>query len=564
MLCLTAIEMGWWLVASQGAAPESANPPPLVSPAAGLVVRAVLDQDASLTAGLAVDSDGKRVVLLVSALQVRPGEREEFTQWAGALDSIGSVARVARVADYGHTTDGRPYLATYTDRSLADMMRRVGPPERRYVRDIGVTIADALAATHSYGLVHGAVSPATVLLVHDGARLGGFGATAPGLTGSLGVWAFTAPEHRVAAAAGDVVGSPAGDVFALAATICVALAGVLPWSDPVSWADAADVPSGPDAPGWASAIRAALAADPDQRPTAEDMANALRAPVTTPMSKNTAVPMDASMARAVAGGGGAGKPSIDRPAVKVDLRGLIPRQVRRLAAQSVDAMADGRSQVVGRAAPAEAGAPPAAETSPDNPVDEPLAVPAPRRAGRIRQLMRSHRRASGAIGAVAALAIGSAIYFSGGPNARSASAPKANTGAGAAADAATLAMLDGARQAGQAFLHNIGVRSDIACLDVHGAEVVTVGGPGHPMTCATLLANAKGLLGQATLDKMSEATVLQAVNFPTAGNNGPADPDPHAFISLSYVPSLKKALNKLELVLTFHAGQWWIVQVTFA
>jgi len=295
----------------------------------GLTVRAVLDQDATLTAGLALDATGGRAVLLLAMEPCAPWEREEFLAWSKALQDAATVARIGRIIDFGHTTDGRPFLASYVTTSLSDRLRLVGKPAPEEICGIGASIADALATAHSYGIVHAAVSPATILMVPDGVLLGGFGATAPGLTGPLNVWAFTAPEHRAAAADGAEVGTPAADVFALAATICVAFAGILPWSDPTSWADTAAIPDGPDAPIWATAVRAALAVDPDRRPSAEELATAMRRAAPAPTSP---------FHRA-----------------KVDLRGLIPRAARRLAAASIDAMAEAVPVLGRRAGPARAG-----------------------------------------------------------------------------------------------------------------------------------------------------------------------------------------------------------------
>jgi hypothetical protein len=500
----------------------AANPPPLVSPVPSLQVRAVLDQDALLTAGLTHAPGGQRVVLLVSAGATRPGEREEFTQWCRALTDVCAVARTSAVADFGHTEDGRPFLATYVHRSLADQLRLVGPPEPRLIRHMGATVADALAASHSYGLVHAAVSPATVMMVDDGVRLGGFGATAPGLTGPLGVWAFTAPEHRAAAAAGESTGSPAGDVFALAATVCVALAGVLPWSDPVSWADAAGLDGGPDAPRWVTAIRAALNADPDKRPSAEEMAEALRSPAA---------------------------PLPDRPpGAKVDLRGLIPRKVRRLAAYSIDAMADGPTPVVGRAKPGSKGG----DAAPEDAVRK-------SRGARLAALIRSHRAVAAVVGMVAALLVGVGAYAwavsggSSGPDRPAATRP--------GDDAVLAALLTGAREAGEDFLHNVGNASSDTCATVHGDAVVTVPHSTAPVTCEYLVAHAARLLSSHAVVKMRTARVTQAVGY---NNGGIPDPDPHAVITLVMVPDLQGVLSQFEMVLTYRDGQWWVVRVTFA
>ncbi len=546
----------------------AANPPPLVSPVPSLQVRAVLDQDAQLTAGLTHAPGGQRVVLLVSAAPTGPGEREGFTEWCRALTDVCAVSRAAAVADYGHTDDGHPYLATYVHRSLADQLRLVGPPEPRLIRHMGATIADVLAASHSYGLLHGAVSPATVLMVDDGVRLGGYGATAPGLTGPLGVWAFTPPEHRAAAAAGESPASPSADVFALAATICVALAGVLPWSDPVNWADAAGLAGGPTAPRWATAIRSALDPNPDKRPTAEEMAEALRSPAA---------------------------PLPDRPrAAKVDLRGLIPRKVRRLAAYSIDAMADDPSPVIGRAAPGAGVKDRRDGVYRTSGRDEPPTGGTGARAGaagvvgaagkasaggkpgaagtggsgkagaaasRLNALVRKHRGAAAASGMVAAVLVAAGAYAwarSGTTPPTSPNTPVAHASV-APSDTVT-ALLAGARQVGEDFLHNLGANDPHTCTVVHGNAVITTKNSKKPITCATLLSQDAQLLGSRAMLQMRTARVGQAVGY---DNGGVPDPDMHAVITLLFVPDLQGVFSRFEMVLTHHAGQWWVIQVTF-
>jgi hypothetical protein len=585
------------------------NPPPLVSPVPGLSVQAVLDQDALVTAGLALSDRGDRAVLLVGSDVAAPGGRREFLAWSRALADVGRVAPSSHIAGFGHTTEGRPYFAAYVTPSLADRMRLTGPPPHRAVRVIATAVADVLAAAHATGIVHAAVSPATILIDAGQARLGGFGAAAPGLDAPLGVWAFTAPEHRDAAAAGGIVGTTASDVFSLAATICVARAGMLPWSDPVSWADAAGLPSGAGVPGWVEVIRAALAANPDQRPTAEEFAAGMRS--------------GADPAEEPAG------------AARVDLRGLIPREVRRLAAYSVDAMNDG-STVVARAtpppivtrrrsadgrvidlppdatamfsritapAPADApttllplvaadsalGARAAGETATGRPTPGTDATPAAVNAagdaeddvatddddaeeppsGFIHAMLT--KPAAAAIAATAsALLLGSGAYAwaQQKPPPAPIAAPKpAATASPRPAATPTLSqaqLLAGARQAGQQFLHNVGVRSDLACAGVIGGKVVTTGAGQAPISCAALLARAKSLLGSDALDAMTNANVTSAVGY--AGGSVSAStggPYPEASISLSHVPSLRPVLKSFEMVLTFRDQQWWVAEVTF-
>jgi hypothetical protein len=589
------------------------NPPPLTSPVSGLTVRAVLDQDSLVTAGLALSRQGDRAVLLVGSDVAGPGGRREFLAWSQALADVGRVAPTALIAGFGHTAEGRPYFASYVTPSLADRMRLTGPLSHRAVRVIATAVADALAAAHATGIVHAAVSPATILIDAGRARLGGFGAAAPGLDAPLGVWAFTAPEHRDAAAAGGLVGTPASDVFGLAATICVARAGMLPWSDPVSWADAAGLPSGASIPGWVEVIRAALDANPDQRPTAEEFAAGMRT-----------------------GDGPAEEPVA---AARVDLRGLIPREVRRLAAYSVDAMNDG-STVVARATP-----PPTVtrrrsadgrviELPPDAtvmfsrilapaPADAPttlLPLVAANATGGARATGEAAARVLTAVAnaaptpvgiagdgdggggvaatdlddeteepptgfshamltkpAAAAIAVtASALLLGSGayawaqqkpPPARVAAPKPAATASPGPIATPTLSqaqLLAGARQAGQQFIHNIGVRSDVACAGVIGGNIITAKAGHAPISCAALLAHAKSLLGSDTLDAMTSAKVTSAVGYAGGSISGSTGgPYPEASISLSHVPALRPALKSFEMVLTFRDRQWWVAEVTF-
>ena len=125
-------------------------------------------------------------------------------------------------------------------------------------------------------------------------------------------------------------------------------------------------------------------------------------------------------------------------------------------------------------------------------------------------------------------------------------------------------LLAGARQAGQQFLHNVGVRSDLACAGVIGGNVVTTGAGQPPVSCTALLARAKSLLGSDTLDAMTNANVTSAVGYAGGSVSGSTGgPYPEASISLSHVPSLRPVLKSFEMVLTFRDQQWWVAEVTF-
>jgi len=491
----------------------SENPPPLLSPVGGLTVRAVLDQDATMTAGLAFDPDGNRVVLLIANQVAAPDVRDGFRAWGRTLVQAGRTAPLARIVDHGVTPDGRPYLASAVHVSLADRLRRSGQPAPSETVAIGATIADALDVVHGLGLAHGAVSPATILLAQGGARLGGFGVTAPGLTGPLGIWAFTPPEHRRAATAGERAASPEGDVFALAATLCVALAGVLPWSDPATWADAAGVPSGRKAPAWAQSLRAALSPDPSARPATAELATALRSARIEPVA--------------------------DFHPAKADLRGLIPRRARRLAAVSVDAMADADAPASGRAV-----------------------VPSASRLTRARAVVRRHSTLVAAALVILALGSFAAVKYLGGSGDSSGTQASAY-GSGATGSDAHL--LGEARSLSESFLHRVGSGDASVCSLVHGVNNVSVPMSPAPISCQYLMANESQLLTPAQLAGMRNAHVLEAVSITSGslGAEGTAGTG-NAFVSLPYVPSLANTFNRLEITMIYHDGGWYVAQVTLA
>jgi hypothetical protein len=154
--------------------------------------------------------------------------------------------------------------------SLARLLatrRRLGPGE---VVTIAVPLAQALAAAHAQGLVHGDVTPANVLFAADGrpllsdlgvARLLGAG---PGEVG--GTRGYLDPAVLAGAAPG-----PASDVHGLAATCLAALTGHPPYDE---HGRRLDPPDGTH-PGLRATLEAALAPDPADRPSAEALAVAV-------------------------------------------------------------------------------------------------------------------------------------------------------------------------------------------------------------------------------------------------------------------------------------------------
>ena len=190
--------------------------------------------------------------------------------------------------------------------SLAGLLSRRGRLEPGEVVTVAAPLAQALAAAHRRGLVHGDVSPANVLFTADGmpllTDLGVGRVVGERLTTVDGTAAYVDPV--VAAGGGP---DPASDVWALAALCHHMLAGTPP-HDGRSVADVLDAAvSGGRAPlgllaphcprALVAVVEAALAADPAERPDAEAFGAALqRAQAAAPVRLTGAPPVASPIA----------------------------------------------------------------------------------------------------------------------------------------------------------------------------------------------------------------------------------------------------------------------------
>jgi len=165
-------------------------------------------------------------------------DRRRFLREAHAAARLSGHPNVVAVHDANITPQGMPYIVMElcTGGSLHDVLKQNGPLPAERVRQLGVQLADALAAAHAEGVLHRDIKPANILVDRYGtAKLADFGLAA--LLDAAGGSTVTrdalspsyAPPEAFAMAAPTVT----GDVYALAATLYDLLAGKPP--RPVPW-----------------------------------------------------------------------------------------------------------------------------------------------------------------------------------------------------------------------------------------------------------------------------------------------------------------------------------------
>jgi hypothetical protein len=165
-------------------------------------------------------------------------EQRRFLREAGAAGRMSGHPGIVTVHDAGILTDDRPYLvmALCEGGSLTKWVRGEPRPTQEEVREVGVRIADALAATHARHVLHRDVKPANILIDSYGnAGLADFGLAAlpnPGMELSETFETAITPAYAPPEAFNRRPPTQAGDVYSLAATLYAVLAGRPPrWPD---------------------------------------------------------------------------------------------------------------------------------------------------------------------------------------------------------------------------------------------------------------------------------------------------------------------------------------------
>ena len=163
-------------------------------------------------------------------------EQRRFLREAGAVGRMSGHPGIVTVHDAGILGDNRPYLVMKLCEggSLTKWVKADQRPSVEHVQEVGVLIADALAATHARGVLHRDVKPANILMDSYGhAGLADFGLAAlsdPGLE-TESFEAIT-PAYAPPEVLNRKPPTEAGDVYSLGATLYALLAGHPPrWPD---------------------------------------------------------------------------------------------------------------------------------------------------------------------------------------------------------------------------------------------------------------------------------------------------------------------------------------------
>ena len=181
------------------------------------------------------------VAVKVYHRELDKGDRRRFLREAATAGQLSGHPGVVTVHDAGILTDDRPYLIMELcpGGSLTSWLSPENRASEERIRDVGVRIADALAAVHRFGVLHRDVKPANILIDRYGnPGLAGFGLASVAGDEATGTDALhVTPAYAPPEVFGSQPATEAGDVFSLAATLYALLGGSPPrkmGSDPVA------------------------------------------------------------------------------------------------------------------------------------------------------------------------------------------------------------------------------------------------------------------------------------------------------------------------------------------
>lgn len=218
-------------------------------------------------------------------------ERRRFLREAGAAGRLSGHPGIVTVHDAGILSDGRPFLVMdlCSGGSLTQWLKPEFRQSEERIRDVGVQIADALAAAHARGVLHRDVKPANILIdAYNHVGLADFGLAAipdAGADASVSLEGMT-PAYAAKEVFYLEPPNEYGDVFSLAATLYALLNGRPPrWPDDgtPSLPELLELRSQPTdrLPGVSDAfmdlLLRAMDDEPERRPTATQFRDQLAA-----------------------------------------------------------------------------------------------------------------------------------------------------------------------------------------------------------------------------------------------------------------------------------------------
>jgi hypothetical protein len=219
-------------------------------------------------------------------------EQRRFLREAGAAGRMSGHPGIVTVHDAGLLGDDRPFLVMELcpGGSLTRWITADPRPSQRRVREVGVRIADALAAAHLLGVLHRDVKPANILIdAYNNAGLADFGLAAlidPDTPLNETVEAIT-PAYAPPEVFARKPLTEYADVYSLAATLYAVLSG-----HPPRWSETTETPSIPDLiklqktpikripdvdKVFMDLLLKAMSDDPEGRPTAAQFRDQLQA-----------------------------------------------------------------------------------------------------------------------------------------------------------------------------------------------------------------------------------------------------------------------------------------------
>ena len=250
------------------------------------------------------------VAVKVYQRELDEGDRRRFLREAAAA-RLSDHPGIVTAHDAGILPDDRPYLIMdlCSGGSLTQWLKPENRPSEERVRQVGVRIADALAAVHACGVLHRDVKPANILIDSFGnPGLADFGlAAVAGAETTAADAVCVTSAYAPPEAFGMHPATESGDVFSLAATLYALLAGRPPrnvGAAPVALEQTVEVakrPIGPipgvnrylPIPGvnryLMDVLMTALSNDPVDRPTAARFRDQLANVPATSISKRGAL-----------------------------------------------------------------------------------------------------------------------------------------------------------------------------------------------------------------------------------------------------------------------------------